>query len=85
MGKTIISSINFFVGRQRFERHNQKTFVTFGSFQKLVNVLKLTYGAVRRNQATANTTNSEIDNAIRNWLKNAPDRAGGRANRKNKK
>ncbi|KAG5899445.1 hypothetical protein JTB14_015299 [Gonioctena quinquepunctata] len=56
-----------------------------GSFQKLVNVLKLTYGAVRRNQATANATNSEIDNAIRNWLKNAPDRAGGRANRKNKK
>ncbi|KAG5880893.1 hypothetical protein JTB14_001469 [Gonioctena quinquepunctata] len=37
-----------------------------GSFQKLVDVLKLTYGAVRRNQATANTTNSEIDNAIRN-------------------
>ncbi|CAG9812853.1 unnamed protein product [Phaedon cochleariae] len=56
-----------------------------GSFQKLENVLKLTYGAVRRNQATANATNSEIDNAIRNWLKNAPDRAGGRANRKNKK
>ncbi|XP_030756025.1 uncharacterized protein LOC115882241 isoform X3 [Sitophilus oryzae] len=55
-----------------------------GSFQKLPYVLKLIYGAVRRNSMCSNATNSEIDQAIKNWIKNAADREGGRANRKKK-
>lgn len=42
-------------------------------------------GAVRKNMSTSNATNTEIDSSIRNWIKNAPDRAGGRANRRKKK
>lgn len=39
---------------------------------------------MRRNPICANETNSEIDRLIKNWIKNAPDREGGRANRRKK-
>lgn len=35
----------------------------------------------KRNPVCANATNSEIDQSLKHWIKNVPDREGGRANR----
>ncbi|CAH0547422.1 unnamed protein product [Brassicogethes aeneus] len=53
-----------------------------GSIRKLVNLLKLIYGAIRKNAVCCNATNTEINMAIKTWVKNAPDRAGGRSGRR---
>jgi len=37
--------------------------------------------AVRRNPATARATDNEIENEMKNWLKFAKDRDGGRRQR----
>lgn len=39
-------------------------------------------GAVCRNPNCANATNPEIDQALKNWMRNPPDREGRRAIRK---
>lgn len=49
-----------------------KTFLTFS---------QINAGAVRRNPAARSATNAEIDSIIKDWLRYAKDRDGGRAKR----
>lgn len=52
-------------------------------YQLVTNILINVFisGAVRKNPLTKEATNSEMNTAIMNWLRNASDRSGGRSKR----
>ncbi|KAK5648167.1 hypothetical protein RI129_003059 [Pyrocoelia pectoralis] len=55
------------------------------SFEALTNISKLIVVVVRKNPLSRNSTQQEIEAVIKVWLRNAPDRDGGRMNRKGTK
>ena len=53
------------------------------SFNVYLTLFEIIPGAVRRNIRTRHETDDRIENVIKDWLKYASDRDGGRKKRKN--
>ncbi|KAF5277338.1 hypothetical protein FQR65_LT16000 [Abscondita terminalis] len=56
--------------------------ISFKNFTNVINLIYVAAVAVRKNSNSSSATLADVENVTKAWLRNAPDREGGRAKRK---